>query len=125
MDRQLEAREVIVSRGIDYIRARLKRDGQAELLAQVDRCEISAHRAAIQAGYRRRTVEILPTVEGFVRAVAKHLSAEEFGQLIERLERGYTGRAGRRPEPKTLAAIFAAEEEAAHGLDTYPEPKTL
>jgi hypothetical protein len=39
-----------------YIRARLERDGQTELLAQVASGEISAHAAAIQAGFRQRMI---------------------------------------------------------------------
>jgi phage N-6-adenine-methyltransferase len=37
-----------------YIRARLERDGKTELLARIQRGEISAHRAAIEAGFRQQ-----------------------------------------------------------------------
>lgn len=46
-----------------YVRARLERDGKtdegtAELLAKVDRSEISAHKAAVEAGFRRQYIQI-------------------------------------------------------------------
>jgi hypothetical protein len=40
-------------RGRDYIVARLIRDGHAELAAQIRAGKVSAHRAAIEAGYRK------------------------------------------------------------------------
>jgi hypothetical protein len=71
--------------GRDYIRARLERDGKTELLAQVERGEISAHRAAKQAGYRKQTVCHQPTVQGFLKAAKAHLSPAERLELKEAL----------------------------------------
>jgi hypothetical protein len=68
------------------VRARLKRDGKADLLAQVERGEISAHEAAIKADYRHATIQHQPTVAGFARAAQKHLSAAERQQLVEALK---------------------------------------
>jgi hypothetical protein len=74
-----------VSRGSDYIRARLERDGRTELLARVDSGELSAHAAAIEAGFRNRTVQVIATVEGFARAISRHLSESEQQDLKERI----------------------------------------
>jgi hypothetical protein len=41
-----------------YIRARLERDGKTDLLAKVQSGEISAHKAAIEAGFRQQYVQI-------------------------------------------------------------------
>jgi hypothetical protein len=82
-----------------YIRSRLERDSQdgqrpkrereqkAELLAQIERGEISAHKAAIQADYRQRMIQIAPNVNGFLRAANKHLSTGERRELKSKLER--------------------------------------
>lgn len=55
-----------------YALKRLKRD-RPDLAEKVVRGEVSAHAAAIEAGFRRRLVQVEPTVEGFDRAIAKHL----------------------------------------------------
>jgi hypothetical protein len=79
-----------------YIRARLERDAAdadhpdrqevaARLLPRVVAGEISAHAAAVEAGWRHRLVQVAPTVEGFVRAIKKHLSAEERRALKEEI----------------------------------------
>jgi hypothetical protein len=41
--------------------------------------ELSANAAAIQAGFRRKKIQIEPTVDGFRRAISKHLSASDAG----------------------------------------------
>jgi hypothetical protein len=48
---------------VAYIRARLERDaqadtGKAELLAKVERGEMSTHRAAVETGFRRPMIQI-------------------------------------------------------------------
>jgi len=68
-----------------YIRARLERDGKTELLAKIACGEISAHAAAVEAGFRQRMIQIAPTVAGFMRAATKHLSATERLALKEAL----------------------------------------
>jgi hypothetical protein len=68
-----------------YIRARLKRDGKTELLGKVERGEISAHKAAKEAGYRKQAVCHLPTVPGFLKAAQAHLSPEQRLELKEAL----------------------------------------
>ena len=55
-----------------YAIKRLKRDNP-ELAERVVRGELSAHAAAIEAGFRKRLVQVEPTAEGFDRAIAKHL----------------------------------------------------
>jgi len=73
------------SRGADYIRARLERDGKTELLGKIEQGEISAHSAAIEAGYRNRMISHRPTVEGFIAAAHAHLAPEQRLQLKEAL----------------------------------------
>jgi hypothetical protein len=68
-----------------YIRARLERDGKPELLAKIDRGEISAHAAAIEAGIRHRMISHRPTVQGFLNAAHGHLSPEQRLELKEAL----------------------------------------
>jgi hypothetical protein len=70
-----------------YLLRRLKRD-QPELAARVVAGEISAHRAAIEAGICERTVQVPPTVEGFIRAIEKHLTAEQKSMLMKGIESG-------------------------------------
>jgi hypothetical protein len=80
-----------------YIRARLKRDShdeelpepvrnhRAALLAKVTGGEMSAHAAAVEAGWRARMVQVSPTVEGFARAIRRHLDAADIPALKESL----------------------------------------
>jgi hypothetical protein len=84
-------------RGSTYIRARLQRDScredlpepkrkqAVELLSQVERGEISAHKAAVQADYRQRMIQHAPTVPGFLHAAHSHLSPEQRLELKEAL----------------------------------------
>lgn len=51
---------------------RMKRD-LPDLAQQVIEGEISLNAAAIQAGYRKKKVQVEPTPEGFARAIEKHL----------------------------------------------------
>jgi hypothetical protein len=67
-----------------YLLRRLKRD-DAELAAKVVTGEMTAHAAAIEAGYRKRSVNVQPTVEGFLRATQRWLSAEDRARLKERM----------------------------------------
>ena len=68
-----------------YILAKLKRDGHMEILERIDRGQISAHRAAVELGWRSRMVQVPATVDGFVRAINRHLSKEQRTELKERL----------------------------------------
>jgi hypothetical protein len=65
-------------RGTDraYTLSRLKRQSP-ELYEQVVAGTVSAHAAAIQAGFRRRSITHALNVDGFVRAIQKHLSDDE------------------------------------------------
>jgi hypothetical protein len=63
-----------------YLLRRLKRDRQ-DLAARVIAGELSAHKAAIEAGIRKRLVYVAPTVEGFARAIVKHLQPKERDEL--------------------------------------------
>jgi hypothetical protein len=51
---------------------KMKRD-LPDLAQQVVDGEISLNAAAIQAGYRKKKVQVEPTPEGFARAIEKHL----------------------------------------------------
>jgi hypothetical protein len=66
----------------DYIRARLKRDGQTEMLAKIEPGETTAHAAAIELGWRARMIQYPPTVEGFMGAISKHLSTDDIERLL-------------------------------------------
>ena len=68
-----------------YIRARLERDGKSELLAQIDRGEISARAAAIEAKYRHPMIQHQPTVKGFLRAATRWLPAADRLRLKDEL----------------------------------------
>jgi hypothetical protein len=74
-----------VSRGSDYIRARLKRDGHTDELAAIERGETTAHAVAVELGWRKPMVQHAATVEGFARAARRALSLSELQQLKEQL----------------------------------------
>ena len=76
-----------VSRGSDYIRARLKRDGHDALLAQVERGEKSANAAAVEMGWRARMIQCAATVDGFTRAILTHLNPDEQVEVIEEVKK--------------------------------------
>jgi hypothetical protein len=67
-----------------YLLRRLKRD-RPELAERVVNRQLSAHAAAVEAGFRQRLVQVAPTVEGFARAVKKHLTAAEQSDLKDQL----------------------------------------
>lgn len=67
-----------------YLLRRLKRD-RPELAARVVSGELTPHRAAIEAGIRTRLAQCPATVEGFWRAIQKHLSKEQRKLLARRL----------------------------------------
>ena len=64
----------------DYILTRLKKD-HPKLFEQVKAGELSAHAAALKAGFRKRAITIEPTVEGFARAIRKQLSNQQCREL--------------------------------------------
>jgi len=64
--------------------ARLKRD-RPDLAVRVISGELSANAAAIEAGFRSRTVQVTATVEGFMRAAKRSLTAPERRQLKDAL----------------------------------------
>ena len=67
-----------------YLLARLKRY-RPELAARVIADELSANAAAVEAGWRERTIQHAPTLEGFARAIEKHLDHEQRTELKARL----------------------------------------
>jgi hypothetical protein len=73
---------------VAYIRARLERDGQHELLDQVEKGQITAHGAAVQLGWRRRMLHHAATVEGFAAAARRCLTEVELAELSRRLKDG-------------------------------------
>lgn len=62
--------------------ARLKRD-RPDLAERVIAGELSANRAAVEAGFRARMMQIPATVEGFKRAIGKYLDATARAELKE------------------------------------------
>jgi hypothetical protein len=69
----------------DQKRPQAEREKKAELLAKIERCEISAHKAAIEADYRQPMIQHRPTVQGFLNAAQTHLSPEQRLELKEAL----------------------------------------
>ena len=67
-----------------YTLARLKRDAP-ELADRVIAGELSAHAAAVQAGFRSRKVQVPATVEGFARAIERHLTDDDRMALLDLL----------------------------------------
>ena len=55
------------------------------LYASVIADELSANAAAIEAGWRERTIQVAPTLGGFARAIEKHLDHEQRIELKARL----------------------------------------
>jgi hypothetical protein len=97
-DRKNQSDNITLKRGTQsaYIRARLERDAAdtehpekqtiaVRLLPRVQSGEISAHAAAIEAGFRQRLVQVSPTVAGFARAIRKHLGEADQSELKEQL----------------------------------------
>jgi hypothetical protein len=64
-----------------YALRRLKRD-HPELARKVERGELSANAAAIQAGFRPLMIQHPVTVEGFTAAARKHLNRKQQAELI-------------------------------------------
>jgi hypothetical protein len=73
------------------VRARLKRDGRTDLVAKIDRGELSSHAAAIEAGFRQRMIQIVPTVEAITRVALKHLSPGDLQRLMDALREAAAG----------------------------------
>lgn len=74
----------LIGRGAEYIAARLERDGLDDLATKVRSGEMSAHAAAIEAGFRKK----LTPFEQIDRLIAKHrenLTDEEREKLREKL----------------------------------------
>ena len=67
-----------------YTLARLKRD-HPELAYKVQLGQLSPNAAAIKAGFRQRTVQITPTVEGIVRTARRYLSVVEQHEVARHL----------------------------------------
>ena len=72
----------------EYAIRRLKRD-DPELAQRVIRGELSPHAAAIQAGFRRKTITVPVEVAAAARAIAKHFTSDERNE-IARLITGHT-----------------------------------
>jgi hypothetical protein len=64
-----------------YLLRRLKRD-RPDLADKVVAGKMNAHAAAVEAGFRLRLVQYPATVQGFLRALKKHLSESERKELI-------------------------------------------
>ena len=67
-----------------YILRRLKRD-RPDLAERVIANKLSAHAAAVEAGFRKRYVQVGPTVDGFAGSIGKHLESKQIKKLIAQL----------------------------------------
>jgi len=67
-----------------YLRDRLSRE-RPDLLSMVNEMDTSVYAAAVEAGWCKRMIQCEPTVEGFTKAIQKHLTAEQITELKERL----------------------------------------
>lgn len=68
-----------------YSLARVKKDCPTEVWDAVVAGELSAHRALVEAGIRKPTMTIRPTVEGFTKAIKKRLTPEQIRELVQNL----------------------------------------
>ena len=61
------------------------RKQRPDLLEQVKNGKLSPHAAAIEAGWRKRMIQLDPTVDGFVKAISKHLTPKQIDDLKGKL----------------------------------------
>jgi hypothetical protein len=73
----------LMGRDAKWIKARLKRDGFTEELAQIERGEITPNAAGLQTGILKPLVRFRPTVEGYAKSIKGHLDRKQIKQLIE------------------------------------------
>lgn len=71
----------------DYTVARLRRD-QPELAERVIKGELSANAAAIQAGFRIKTLSVPLDPERAAQALKRHFTRDELQRLVEALTSG-------------------------------------
>lgn len=64
---------------------RLRKD-RPDLHAQVLAGTVSAHRAMVQAGFRPKTITVIPTIDGFVKAIGQHLTPAQRRKVIDILK---------------------------------------
>ena len=69
----------------EYILARLERDGQTDLLARIERGDLSAHRAAIEAGYVKPTMTVPADPVAMARALRRRLTPAQITELMAAL----------------------------------------
>lgn len=67
-----------------YTRQRLC-EYHPDLYKRVMAGEMSANKAAIQAGFRKKLMQVEPTVEGFAKAAWKYLTENERIELVQKL----------------------------------------
>lgn len=72
---------------IEYTLRRLRKD-HPELHEKVLSNEMSPNQAAIEAGFRKKTVTITVDVEAIARKLTSSLNQEQITQLIELLQKG-------------------------------------
>lgn len=75
----------------NYALRRLRRDNP-DLAQRVLQGELSAHAAAVQAGFRPRTITVPLDPEKMARTIRRRLSDDELDVLIAALEAALTGR---------------------------------
>lgn len=69
----------------EYNLARLKK-ARPDLAARVIAGELSANKAAQEAGFRERMIQHPATVEGFLRAIQRHLSGRQQHELRDAIQ---------------------------------------
>jgi hypothetical protein len=69
----------------EYLLARLERDGQTDLLARIERGDLSAHRAAIEAGYVKPTMTVPADPVAMARALRRRLTPAQITELMAAL----------------------------------------
>jgi hypothetical protein len=68
----------------EYIIRRLKRDAP-KIADEVIEGKLSPYAGAIKAGFKKRMVSVEPSVEGFSKAILKHLDDDQIQTLISLL----------------------------------------
>jgi len=62
------------------------REHRPDLHEKVLAGELSAHAAAVQAGFRKRTVTVPCEPEGFAKAITRHLNQDQIRELMDLLD---------------------------------------
>lgn len=85
-NRSYNVRPISAGNSESYIRRRLRRD-RPDLLARVDSGELSAHAAAIEAGFRKATITVPVETDALAAALRRRLDHHQLDLLVKALER--------------------------------------